>query len=93
MAFPWSADDGPTLIAGLVAAIFQGIRTCVARKPYIFVIFQAGVGTPGPPLDPHMLSRFWFKHIFKNKKKSHLEIQTIEQMNWRTLGPEALAEH
>ena len=27
MAFPWHADDDPTLNAGLVAAIFQGIRT------------------------------------------------------------------
>ena len=40
----------PTLNAGLAAAIFQGIRTCIARKPYIFVIFQCG----GPDLDPHM---------------------------------------
>ena len=39
-----------TLNASLVAAIFQGIRTCIARKPYIFVIFQCG----GPDLDPHM---------------------------------------
>ena len=38
MAFRWRADDGPTLNAGLVAAIFQGIRTCIARKPYILVI-------------------------------------------------------
>ena len=35
--------------------IFQGIRTCIAKKPYIFVIFQGkGVRTPFPPLDPHM---------------------------------------
>ena len=55
MAFRWRADDGPTLNAGLVAAIFQGIRTSIARKPYIFVIFQGGRGrTPFPPLDPHM---------------------------------------
>ena len=32
MAFRWRADDRPTLNAGLVAAIFQGIRTCIARK-------------------------------------------------------------
>ena len=49
------ADDGPTLNAGLVAAIFQGIRTCFARKPYIFVIFQGGPNPLSPfPLDPHM---------------------------------------
>ena len=37
---PMMADDGPTLNAGLVAVIVQGIRTCIARKPYIFVIYQ-----------------------------------------------------
>ena len=63
MVFCWHADDGPTLNAGLVAAIFQGIRTCIARKPYIFVIFQRGAPDPlspppplPPPLDLHMLS-------------------------------------
>ena len=61
MAFRWHADDGPTLNAGLVAANCQGIRTCIARKPYIFVIFQGGGSRPPvppppptPPLDPHM---------------------------------------
>ena len=57
MAFRWRADDGPTLKAGLVVAIFQGIWTCIARKPYIFVIFQGGGGPDplSPSLDPHML--------------------------------------
>ena len=51
MAFRWRADDGPTLNAGLIAAIFQGIRTSIiAKKPYIFVIFQGGGS--GPPV-PH----------------------------------------
>ena len=56
MAFRWRADDGPTLNAGLVAAIFQGIRTYIARKTCIFVIFQGGGSGPPvpPPLDPHM---------------------------------------
>ena len=40
----------------IVAVIFQGIRTCIARKPYIFVIFQ-GADPPPPPLDPHMAKR------------------------------------
>ena len=40
MAFRWHADECPTLNAGLAAAIFQGIRTCIARKTYMFVIFQ-----------------------------------------------------
>ena len=46
-AFKWRADDGLTL-----NAIFQGIRTCIARKPYIFVICK-GVGDPCPC--------FWFR--------------------------------
>ena len=51
MAFHWRVDDALTLNAGLVAAIFQGIRNCIARKPYIFVIFHGGGGvrTPCPP--------------------------------------------
>ena len=47
-----SADDGPTLNAVLIAVIFQGIRTSIAKKPNIFVIFW-GVRIP-PPLDPPM---------------------------------------
>ena len=48
MAFRWRADNGPTLNAGLVAVIFQGVRTSIAKKLYIFDIFQ---GREGP--DPH----------------------------------------
>ena len=56
MAFRWHAVECPTLNAGFAAAIFQGIRTCIARKLYIFIIFQGGgVRTPVPSLDPHML--------------------------------------
>ena len=29
--------------------IFQGIRTSIAKKPYICVIFQGGSGPPVPP--------------------------------------------
>ena len=29
--------------------IFQGIRTSIAKKPYIFVIFQGGVEPPVLP--------------------------------------------
>ena len=55
MAFRWRADNGQTLNTGLVAAIFQGIWTCFARKPYIFCDFSGGgVWTPVPPLDPHL---------------------------------------
>ena len=52
MAFRWRAHDGPTLNAGLVAAIFQGNRTCIARKSYIVVIFQGG---------PDPLSPLWIR--------------------------------
>ena len=44
MVFHWRADDDPTLNAGLV---FQGFWTSIAKKPYIFVIFQGG-GGPDP---------------------------------------------
>ena len=50
MAFCWRANDGATLNAGLVALRFQGTRTSIAKKPFIFVIFQGGGGTPCPPL-------------------------------------------
>ena len=51
MAFRWYVDDGPTLNAGLVAAICQRIQTCITRKSYIFVIFQRG-GAFGPTVSP-----------------------------------------
>ena len=50
-ALCWRVNDCLTLNAGLVA-IFQGIRACIARKPYIFAIFQGGSGPNGPP-PPH----------------------------------------
>ena len=49
MAFRWHADDGPTLNAGLVAAIFQGSGSVLLESPYIFVIFQGG---PDPFVSP-----------------------------------------
>ena len=41
------------------SVIFQGIRTSIVKKPYIFVIFKflrgGGIQTPvPPPLDPRM---------------------------------------
>ena len=35
-------------------AVLQGIRASIAKKPYIFVIFQGGSVPPVPPLDPRM---------------------------------------
>ena len=55
MAIRWPADDGPTLNAGLVTAIFQGIRTCIARKHYIFFYFSGGGGLD--PLTPLRISK------------------------------------
>ena len=59
MAFPRRAHDGPTLNAGLVAwGFFQGIRTSIAKKPYIFIIFVCvfmgggGGRVSGPPVSP-----------------------------------------
>ena len=47
IAFRLRAGGGPTLNASLV---FQGIPTSIAKKPYIFVIFQGGGS--GPPALP-----------------------------------------
>ena len=51
MVFRWRADEGPTLNAGLIGSfvIGQGIRTTIAKKSYIFVIFRVGPD-PFPPL-------------------------------------------
>ena len=47
----WRADDGPTLNAGLV---LHGIRTSIAKKPYIFFLFfQGGGGPDSLPLCNH----------------------------------------
>ena len=45
MAFRWRADHVPTLNAG-----FQGIWTRIAKKLYIFVVFQGVGGGVGPPV-------------------------------------------
>ena len=55
MAFRWRADAAcPSLNARMihVTVIFQGIRTRIAEKPYIFVIFFLGGGGGG--VDPRM---------------------------------------
>ena len=52
MKLRWRADEGPTLNTSL-AAMFQGIRTSIAKKPYSLAIFQGRVLSPtSPPLDP-----------------------------------------
>ena len=52
MAFRWRADDGQTLNAGLVAAIFQEIRTCIALYFCDFSGGGGGGGGSGPPVPP-----------------------------------------
>ena len=42
MAFRWRADGGQTLNAGLDVFVIYAIRTSIAKKPYIFVIFRRG---------------------------------------------------
>ena len=57
MAFRSRAADGPALNADLVAlSFFRGSGPRIAKKPYIFVIFQGGGGVPDPcpPQDPPM---------------------------------------
>ena len=45
---------------------FQGIRTSIAKEPYIFVIFQEGVpDSLSPPLDARMSKKStFFVHIY-----------------------------
>ena len=45
--------------------IFKGIQTSIAKKPFIFVIFQGGPDTlsPPPPLDPHMSNEARFPNF------------------------------
>ena len=83
MAFHWHADDGQTLNACLVALILQGIRTCIARKPYIFVIFQ---GVRGCVLvleqDTFILVGALLKFIF-SKKNLLIVIKDKQVLNSR----------
>ena len=48
MALRWPVDNGPKLNLASRFVIFQGIRTSIAKKPYVFVIFK-GSGPPVPP--------------------------------------------
>ena len=60
MAFCWQAYAGPTLNASDGSfVIFQGIRTSIAKKSYMFVIFQGGGGGSGPPVPPSGSAYVW----------------------------------
>ena len=55
MAFPWRANGGSTLNAGLVALWFyMGSGPVLLGNPIFFVIFQGGPDLLSPPLDPRM---------------------------------------
>ena len=43
--------------------IFQGIRTSIAQKPYIFEIFSGGSGPPVPPFWIRACERRYSHHI------------------------------
>ena len=52
MTFPWRADGGQILNVGKF--VFQGIQINIAKKSFIFVIFQEGARPPvSPPLWIH----------------------------------------
>ena len=50
--FKWRFAGGPMMVIHLILAcfeIFQGIRTSIAKKHYMFVVLQEGSGPPAPP--------------------------------------------
>ena len=68
----------PNIECRLGSCDFSGIRTCIARKPYIFCDFS-GVRTPLPPLDPHMFSCCIFYFFSVNSKMywQNLKVLTV----------------
>ena len=58
--FKWCFTGVPMMAQHWMLGIFQGIRTSISKKPYIFVAFHGGGGGGGggpdplPPLDRHM---------------------------------------
>ena len=72
--------------------VLQGIRTNIAKKPYVFVIFQGGGGSgpPVPPLDSHMFITVFHLHLPLNNGFSHpwlhmLIIVFIVHIGWKKL--------
>ena len=53
-------DDGSKLNAGFTAfAIFQGIQTSNAQKPYFVILQMGGIKTPAPPPSGSAHVRLW----------------------------------
>ena len=53
--------------------IFQRIRTSIAKKPYIFVIFQGRGSEPPPPLDPSMkFNMLWHSKAAQSNQLTHI---------------------
>ena len=76
MSFCWRTDDDPTLKAGFV---FQGIRTGIARKPYILRFFRRGGGPHSLPLPLWIRAcvlfsghTYLFLHNLYNRMVAHL---------------------
>ena len=69
--------------------IFQGIKTSVAKKSYIFVILFKGGGTgpPVPPLGPPMLNHRKLKHscmAHQDNVGYHVEMSVhTGSVNWK----------
>ena len=60
--------------------IFQGIQTSIAKKPYIFVIFQGGGLDPLPPHSSGsahflvLITCFYFVLFFHFQQKVHVHV-------------------
>ena len=67
--------------------VFQGIRTSIAKKSYIFVIFQRGSVLPAPPPPPH--THLWIRACGSNVWKRHMRM-TRKCRNHR---PESNPQH
>ena len=92
MAFRWRADDDPTLIDGLVALLFSGIRTSITKKPYILRFYRGGGGLdplpPVPPLDTPMSKGAIIPDTFEISSTVAPESFAINPMMEKTTSPE-----
>ena len=66
-AIKWRLAGTP-INAQLRSCDFQGIRTCIARKPYIFVIFFFGGGGGSGPGSAHVISRYFGTYNVRQRR-------------------------